>query len=85
MTQSHFINMQGEVRGRSVLVLIDSGVSHNIISSNLVWLHGLQVGTAPFYNVRLGDGQRKQTQGCSRMQKCSWKNTGSRKLFFCLS
>lgn len=46
-----------------VLVLVDSGVSHNFISRALVEEMKLEVDDARSHLVCLGDGQRKKTQG----------------------
>lgn len=46
-----------------MLVLIDCGASHNFISSRLVKSLGLKVEGEKIYKVRLGDGNRKSTQG----------------------
>lgn len=58
------MKLQGWVKGKQVLVLIDSGASHNFISTRLVEELGLTVEETPSYKVCLGDGQRKTTQGC---------------------
>jgi len=36
LTQPHTVNLQGTVKGRTALVLIDSGASHNFILTELV-------------------------------------------------
>jgi len=55
---------QGEVRGKKVLILIDSGASHNFISKDLVEELGLEVQDTPAYSVKLGDVFRRVTKGC---------------------
>lgn len=55
------------VHDRNVVILIDSGVSHNFVSKELVQELGLQVAPTKPYGVRLRDVNRKQTQGC-----CKW-------------
>lgn len=66
MTQPQTMKLQGMVKGESVLVLIDSGASHNFISTKLVQKLGLAVDPTNSFQVRLGDGHRKQTQGCCK-------------------
>lgn len=58
------MKLQGWVKGKKILVLIDSGASHNFISTRLVEELGLKVEETPPYKVCLGDGQKKTTQGC---------------------
>lgn len=47
-----------------MLILIDSGVSHKFISTDLVAKLGLVVEETPPYKVCLGDEHRKTTSGC---------------------
>jgi len=54
------MKLQGEVKGKLALVLIDSGASHNFISAKLVSQLGLLVESTPSYNMRLGDGHKKR-------------------------
>lgn len=56
----------GWMRGRKVLILIDSGASHNFIARELVKEFGIPVEDAGPYQVCLCDGQMKGTQGCCR-------------------
>lgn len=42
-------------------IVIDSGASHNFISSDLVHNLGLKVGPTNSCKMRLGDGYKKQT------------------------
>lgn len=52
-----------------LMVLIDSGVSHNFILQEVVSGLGLRVDTTNQMGVRLGDGHRIKTQGrCSNIQ-----------------
>ena len=46
-----------------MLVLIDSGASHNFISTKLVQRLKLTVEGKPAYSVKLGDGFRRSTHG----------------------
>ena len=60
LAQPNTMKLQGEVKGRITLVLIDSGASHNFITVDLVSQLGLSVEPTPSYNVRLGDGHKKE-------------------------
>jgi len=44
------MKLEGEVKGKLALVLIDS--SHNFIIADLVHQLGLQVESTPSYNIR---------------------------------
>ncbi|XP_017413041.2 uncharacterized protein LOC108324610 [Vigna angularis] len=62
-TQSNTMKMQGWMKGRRILVLVNSGASHSFISTRLVKELGLEsIDTYP-YKVCLGDGQKKITSG----------------------
>ena len=50
LTQSNTMKLEGEVKGKLALVLIDS--SHNFIIADLVHQLGLQVESTPSYNIR---------------------------------
>jgi len=62
--QPNTMKLQGKVKGRIALVLIDSGVSHNFISAELVSQLGLPVESTSSYNMKLGDGHKKRASGC---------------------
>lgn len=49
-----------------MLILIDSGASHNFISTYLVKELGLDKEDTPVYIVKLGDGLRRGTKGCCK-------------------
>ncbi|XP_052733941.1 uncharacterized protein LOC108321488 [Vigna angularis] len=66
VTQSNTMKLAGWVRERRIIVLIDSGASHNFISAHLVDELRLEKEETPPYRVCLGDGQRKETQGCCK-------------------
>ena len=63
LTQPHTMKMQGEIRGRKVLILVDSGASHNFISTDLVKELRLDMEDTLAYSVKLGDGFRRGTRG----------------------
>lgn len=66
LTQPQTMKLRGKVQGETVVILIDSGASHNFISTKLVQRLGLEVDQTVTYKMRLGDGHGKQTQGCCR-------------------
>jgi len=66
LTQPHTMKLQREVRGKKVLILIDSGANHNFISKDLMEELGLKVEDTPVYSVKLGDGFWKGTRGCCK-------------------
>lgn len=76
------MKLHGRVREQPVMVLIDSGASHNFISSKLVRNLGLKVETTQPYKVRLGDGNRRQTQGCCENLKVQLGNYAFEGKFF---
>jgi len=65
LTQPQTMKLKGELQGQEVLILIDSEASHNFVSSKL----GLKLESTKPYYVRLGDGNRKSTQGCCKNLK----------------
>lgn len=58
------MKLRRRVVRREVLVLIDSGASHNFISRRVVEELEMAVVETPPYMVSLGDGQRKRINGC---------------------
>ncbi|XP_052723768.1 uncharacterized protein LOC128193723 [Vigna angularis] len=64
LTQPRTMKLHGQIGTKQVLILIDSGASHNFISRDLVEELALPVVDTPPYRVSLGDGQRKETKGC---------------------
>lgn len=57
------MKLRGKVQKVPVLLLVDSGATHNFISQNLVKAMGLEVEvTTPLY-IKLGDGFMAKTQG----------------------
>jgi hypothetical protein len=57
------MKLEGFVQGASVLVLIDSGATHNFISPTVVEALGLPITNTKPMGVRLGDGHRIMTFG----------------------
>ncbi|WVZ24709.1 hypothetical protein V8G54_003253 [Vigna mungo] len=63
LTTSRTLKLMGKIGERSVVVLIDSGASHNYISKKVMKELGLPVIDTTPYTVSLGDGHRRMTQG----------------------
>lgn len=55
ITQPNTMKLQGELHGNPIMVLIDSGASHNFISSELVGTLGLAVTPSKEFGVKMGD------------------------------
>ncbi|XP_052724329.1 uncharacterized protein LOC128194004 [Vigna angularis] len=66
LTQPKKMKLQGEIKGRIVLVLIDNGTSHKFILQGVVEELSLEVEATRRYHVSLGDGQKRRTQGLCR-------------------
>lgn len=64
LTQQKTLKLQGRMGERKVLILVDSGTSHNFVSHELVRELKLEQEDTSPYHVSLGDGQRKKTRGC---------------------
>ncbi|XP_031256704.1 uncharacterized protein LOC116114710 [Pistacia vera] len=57
------MNLKGSPYGKELIVLIDSGASHNFIGLEAVGRLELLVVTTPSFRVRVGDGYRVTCQG----------------------
>ncbi|MCH83576.1 RNA-directed DNA polymerase (Reverse transcriptase) [Trifolium medium] len=65
------VKFQGEMCGVPVLVLVDSGATHNFISQKLVRKLELPVEETPVMSIKLGHGFKTSTQGvCKGMELC---------------
>ncbi|WVY99731.1 hypothetical protein V8G54_025801 [Vigna mungo] len=64
MTQPRTMKLLGSVGDKEVLIMVNSGASHNFISKTLVEELQLEVNKDQMRPVCLGDGHRKQTQEC---------------------
>lgn len=53
----------GKIDGRDVLIMIDSGASHNFISHSLVTHIRQPVEQTSKLRVRIGDGRRTESEG----------------------
>jgi len=65
-----------------VVVLVDSGASHNFISMGLVKRMGLKVVKTPSYGVRLRDGHKKNTSECCKEVELLLKDFFVKETFF---
>jgi hypothetical protein len=67
----HTVKFQGEIHGVPVLILVDSGATHNFISQKLV--HKMEWPTidTPQMTIKLGDGSQTFTSGvCRELKMC---------------
>ncbi|WJX52291.1 hypothetical protein P8452_38420 [Trifolium repens] len=60
------VKFQGLIRGVPVLVLVDSGATHNFISQKLVYKLEWPVSDTPDMSIKLGDGFQTTTRGVCR-------------------
>lgn len=63
LTSNKSFKLWGQLQGKDVLILVDSGASSNFISPHLVQTLALKVHTTPAYTVELGSGDRVRNQG----------------------
>ncbi|MCI12288.1 transposon Tf2-1 polyprotein, partial [Trifolium medium] len=67
----HTMKFQGSINGVEVLILVDSGATHNFISQKLVHQMDWAVDITPQLNVKLGNGVQIATQGvCRGLEVC---------------
>ncbi|XP_052725999.1 uncharacterized protein LOC128194435 [Vigna angularis] len=64
LTTPKTMKLRGHIGQREVVILIDSGASHNFIDRRLVEELRMTVTKTQPYLVSLGDGQRKRISGC---------------------
>ncbi|MCH94240.1 enzymatic polyprotein [Trifolium medium] len=57
------MKIEGRIANVDVLVLIDSGASHNFISPQIATALGLDVTPIPVKNIKLGDGHKVVSKG----------------------
>lgn len=57
------MKLKGEVQGVPILLLVDSGATHNFISHKLVKAMGWCVDPTTSLQIKLGDGFKAKTQG----------------------
>lgn len=63
ISSPHTIKLRGSVNGEDVVVLIDSGATHNFISESLVQKLGLTVSTTQGFGVMAGAGVTVRGKG----------------------
>lgn len=63
VSKFHTIRLQGKVQGVPILLLIDSGATHNFISHKLVATMGWSVANTTPLQIKLGNGSKTRTQG----------------------
>ena len=52
--------MEGEIEGRKVLVIVDSGLSGNFLATRLAKDLGLEVKRIPAFTIEIGNGQKEK-------------------------
>jgi hypothetical protein len=63
------VKFQGQIHGVPVLVMVDSGATHNFISQKLVHKMEWAIEETPMMNIKLGDECSKSTRGvCSDLR-----------------
>ena len=63
MGEFHTMKIDGKIAGIEVVVLIDSGASHNFISPEITTALGLQITPMAAKTIRLGDGHKVLSKG----------------------
>ena len=66
LSAPHSLKIRGQIRERDVVVLIDSGASHNFITATLVKELGLPVASTKDFGVVLGTGAEIKAAGVCR-------------------
>ncbi|XP_052725275.1 uncharacterized protein LOC108335028 [Vigna angularis] len=69
LTSPKTMKLTGKIGERRVVVLIDSGASHNYISRRITKELKLPITNTPSYPVSLGDGHKRMTRGrCEKIR-----------------
>lgn len=63
LTFPRTLKLRGKIGERKVVVLIDSGASHNYISRRITEELKLPIIDTPPYTVSLGDGHKRMARG----------------------
>ncbi|MCH90563.1 peptidase aspartic active site, partial [Trifolium medium] len=61
--EPHTMKVEGRIQNVELLVLIDSGASHNFISPKITTALGLAITPTAAKNIKLGDGHKVLTSG----------------------
>lgn len=65
----------GIISGQNVVVLVDSGVNHNFVSSKVVQQLQLPVSKTLAFRVKLGDGYRISSTGMCKNLNYNYLNS----------
>lgn len=63
ITSPQTMKLRGKLNGEIIVIMIDSGASHNFLSRKLVQRMGIPVLQSHNFQVRLGDGSKSPTLG----------------------
>ncbi|KZV27862.1 hypothetical protein F511_37858 [Dorcoceras hygrometricum] len=74
VTQPQTMKLKGKIQDVDVVVMVDSGASHNFISRTLVEKLDIQIDESVHFGVCLGDGTKVQCQGVCRGLKVQLEN-----------
>ncbi|KZV22958.1 hypothetical protein F511_37884, partial [Dorcoceras hygrometricum] len=66
VTQPQTLKLKGKIGGEEVVIMVDSGASHNFVSRTLMERLGYEIDEAVRFGVCLGDGGKVQCQGVCR-------------------
>ena len=66
LTAPRTMKLLGSILGHEVVVLIDSGASHNFLSSEVVAKLGLPLSPTSAYGIQMGSGQAIRSEGVCR-------------------
>lgn len=67
--QAQTMELQGSIHGVPIMILIDSGATHNFISKRVVEVMGWIVQSTPALRIRLGDGHKAIARGkCKQVE-----------------
>lgn len=67
--QAQTMELQGSIHGVPIVILIDSGATHNFISKRVVEVMGWIVQSTPALRIRLGDGHKAIARGkCKQVE-----------------
>ncbi|KZV54933.1 hypothetical protein F511_27777, partial [Dorcoceras hygrometricum] len=66
MRQPQTLKLRGKIKGEEVVVMVDSGASHNFVSRMLMEKLGFEIDESVHFGVYLRDGGRVRCQGLCR-------------------